>query len=153
MPRGFSQVYVHLVWGTWSRRKLITPEVQARLYPALLGIGRGLGAQVRAIGGVEDHVHLVVEIPSTLSVADLARRLKGASAHLLNHEPPALHRFRWQVGYGAFSVSPRHLPAVEAYVRDQARRHGCGRINLSLERTEPPPQSAEPTSRRPSPRL
>jgi len=149
MGRSYSQVYVHLVWGTVWRRPLLTPGVQAILYPALRSTCRELGGYAIAVGGVEDHVHILVQIPTSLSVAVLAQRLKGSSAHLLNHAAALPQRIRWQVGYGAFSVSRRHLPVVRKYIREQPLRHARGRISPALEQTEPPPQSAQPTSRGP----
>jgi putative transposase len=68
---------MHCVFATKERRPLITPELQARLWPYLGGIARESRMKALAVGGVEDHVHILLSIPSTLSVAKAVQLLKG----------------------------------------------------------------------------
>lgn len=80
-----------------------------------------------AVGGIDDHVHLLVRTRSTLSVAALVKQLKGASSRLVTAETGA--PFRWQRGYGAFAVSGSGVDRVRAYILDQERHHaGRGRV-------------------------
>ncbi len=81
-----------------------------------------------ALGGVEDHVHLVVRLPATLSVAALVKRLKGASSHLVTHEGTPEGFFKWQGGYAAFSAGIKQLPQLCDYVRRQKEHHQAGTI-------------------------
>ena len=136
-----------MVWATVQRRPLLTAEVWPRLKGAFRSIGHRIGVDVMEVGGVDDHVHVLVRVPTTLSVATVAKHLKGASSHLINHSGGS-PRLRWQGGYGAFTVSVRNVPAVRRYIRDQPARHRTSHLNPALERTDPPPQSAEPTSPR-----
>ena len=91
------RLYYHLVWGTKQRQPLINPEIETILYPYLLGKADAINSIVHAIGGIEDHIHLVVSIPPALSISDFVKTLKGSSAYHLNHRLPAVsHQFGWQ---------------------------------------------------------
>jgi putative transposase len=92
----------------------ITPDIESELHGYLIGKAHALEAIVHEVGGVDDHVHLVVSVPPKISVSDFVGRLKGASAHRINHLPDAPGSFGWQRGYGAISVSPSGLDRVTA---------------------------------------
>ena len=100
-----------------------------------------LNTDVVAFGGVADHVHLFVRMPSTVSVAELVKQVKGSSSHLASQRMRT--PFRWQGRYGAFTISPSHVSRVRDYVLNQARHHASGSANPVLEQTEedvdPPP--------------
>ncbi|HEX9938556.1 MAG TPA: transposase [Longimicrobium sp.] len=78
-------------------------------------------------------MHLLVRMPSTLSPAAVAKQLKGASSHHLNHGSGNRPVFRWQGGYGAFSVSRQHVDRIRRYVLNQAEHHHGGRVADFLE--------------------
>jgi putative transposase len=132
--RSHSRLYVHLVWATWDRAPLITPAIRDRIYPMMQRHADNLGAQVIAIGGIEDHVHVLARFPSRLAIADLVQRIKGASSYLATQVMGEL--FRWQGGYGAFTVSQRGLDHVQAYVLNQEAHHRDGTTHPWLEITE-----------------
>ena len=119
MPRW--RLFYHLVWSTDDRRPIITPPIEAAVHRELRAVASRYGIIVHAIGGVEDHIHLVVSIPPKLSVADAVQRLKRASSHALRAEFG--DTFRWQTEYSVDSFSERHLPTVIAYVENQRQRH------------------------------
>lgn len=133
----YTQVYLHMVWATWDRKPLLTPEVRAVVYPGLLAECARLRSVPIAIGGVADHVHLLVRLPTTVTVAELAKQLKGSTAHLVNHRRLTPGPFRWQGGYGVFSVSRGNVPAVKRYVLRQEDHHKRGALTPALE---PPPR-------------
>jgi putative transposase len=124
------RTYYHLVWTTKNREPLITPEVEKRLYPYLLGKARDICVRVYAINGWSDHVHLVVSIPPTLSVADVVKRLKGASSHDLGSLGVV---FEWQRGYGVLTMGEKQRPFAEQYVREQKTHHAEGAVIRALE--------------------
>jgi putative transposase len=102
-----------------------------------------LGATLLALGGMSEHVHILVRLPGKLSASEIARQAKGVSSHAVNALLPAGASFRWQEGYGAFSVSRSHLARVQAYVEDQEERHRSGRLWPEWEETDelaPPAQ-------------
>ena len=136
-------VFVHVVWSTWDRLPLLTEEVSRRVYHTIGAKCQELGVQVLAIGGVEDHVHLLFRLPATLSLADAVKHLKGVSSHLITHDLAPDQFFKWQGAYGACSVSPRHLPLVSDYIARQKEHHRAGSLITRLEQQEPPSQPAE----------
>ena len=126
-------VYVHLVWGTWDRLPLLNGEFAHDIYRAIGKECAEMGAKLVAIGGIEDHVHVLTSLPATISVADLVKRLKGSSAHLATHHLIPREFFKWQAGYGAVSVSPRHLDQVSRYIANQREHHTNNSLNPNLE--------------------
>ncbi|MBD2100129.1 IS200/IS605 family transposase [Leptolyngbya sp. FACHB-261] len=123
MRANFTQLYLHLVWATWDRLPLITPDIQKRIYGAIIQSCEQLACTVVVVGGIEDHVHFLVGIPPTLTVSDLIKNVKGSSSHRITHEAKPDTFFKWQGGYGAFTVSHENLEQVAKYVRNQATHH------------------------------
>ncbi len=134
MPRSLVAVYLHLIWGTWDRQPLLEPGIERAVHRAIEAKARELGAEVLAVGGVEDHVHLLVGVPARLCVADLMQGVKGASAHLITHELIPGGFFKWQRSYGAFSVSPRNLDEVRDYITRQREHHAVNHPTVHWER-------------------
>jgi putative transposase len=132
----FWRTFYHLVWATKKREPLISPDVEPQLYGYLQAKARELGVEVFAIGGWTDHIHLVVSIPPRLSVAEVVKALKGASAFHLNHGAALAGHFAWQRGYGVLTVGEKQRPAAEAYVQRQKEHHRSGSTNSWLERLD-----------------
>jgi putative transposase len=115
--------YHHCVFSTKERRPLITPALQQRLWPFLGGIARQNKMKAIEIGGVEDHVHILLSLPSTASIAKALQLIKGGSSKWV-HETFREHRlFNWQEKYGAFSVSASQLDNVIKYIKEQETHH------------------------------
>ena len=134
--RARHEVFVHLVWGTLGRAQVITPATEGELHRVIGAKCSGLGCAVRAIGGTADHVHLLVQLQPAVSVAELVGAAKGSSSHAMNHRLAPGEAFRWQHGYGAFSVSADDLTAVASYVVDQSQRHQAHATDPALEPTD-----------------
>ena len=125
MPRhAYTRCWVHLVWGTWRRRPVLDRPLRPRLHAFLAACARDAGLYVRAHFVNPDHVHVLLDLPSSRSIADVVKQLKGSSARWINAEGlvPG-ETFRWARGYGAFSVSHSALPAVARYIADQEAHH------------------------------
>ena len=120
MSHTFTKNHQHIIFSTAERRKLIDKQFQPKLWAYVAGICRNHDMFVRAIGGVEDHIHLLVELPPTLAVAAAVRTIKSNSSKWVNELGK---RFAWQKGYAAFSVSASNIAAVERYVRSQEQHH------------------------------
>jgi REP element-mobilizing transposase RayT len=133
MRRSYNCVHVHFVWGTWDRLPLITPEAEPRLYAAILAKCRELKCPVLALGGVEDHVHLLVRLHPSVSPAQLMRDVKGSSSHLISHEITPGGFFEWQGSYDAFAVEEDRLPTRVNYIRRQKEHHRDGTQDEILE--------------------
>ena len=112
---------------------MITPELEPRLYAALASKCRELNCPPLAIGGVADHLHLLVRLNASIPVAQLVKELKGASSHLVTHEITPDEFFKWQGGYAVFSVGLEGLEAVKAYIQNQKQHHATGNLRPTWE--------------------
>jgi putative transposase len=115
-------LHVHLVFGTKHQRPLIAPGWRERLHAYLGGAMRTLGAIPEAVGGVADHVHVLLGLQATHCLADILRDTKRASSTWV-HETIGDREFEWQDGYGAFSVSASLLETVKRYIARQEEHH------------------------------
>jgi putative transposase len=114
---------MHVVFSTKDRRRLITPAQQPQLWSYLGGIARNNKMKALQVGGVEDHVHILLSLPATLDVAKAVQLLKGNSSKWI-HETFADGRgFEWQKGYGAFSIGISGVADTIAYIENQAEHH------------------------------
>ena len=136
MRKPLSLVYVHLVWSTWDRLPLVTGEAKEIVHASIRSECDGLKADVVALGGVEDHIHLLAQIPSPLDVAKLVKRIKGASSHLVNEKSSAETFFKWQGAYGSFSISPWDVTKVQRYILNQEKHHRLGTIKPIFEQVD-----------------
>ena len=125
----FCRLFYHLVWATKNRLPLIGPEFEEKLHAYLRHKASEMECKVYALNGWQDHVHLVMSIPSKLSVAEVVKRLKGASSHEFSE-------LYWQRGYGALSVSERNLGVALEYVMRQKDHHAQQTAFPKLERCE-----------------
>jgi len=133
MPSAFAQVYVHLVWTTWDRLPLLNGAVKDSVYACIRAECKALGVKVISLGGTQDHVHLLVELPTTVCIADLAKQIKGSSSHLVNHEVCKSGEFKWQGSYAVFSVSKSLGPTVRSYILNQEQHHQDGTTDRDSE--------------------
>jgi len=125
MADTYASLNVHCVFSTKNRALMITDEIRDRLWSYLGGIARENHMTARCIGGVEDHVHILLSLPTTISVAKAVQLIKGGSSVWVHATFPSMHDFGWQSGYGAFSVSQSHLAATVAYIENQRKHHQC----------------------------
>ncbi len=119
----FISCHLHIVFATKERRRLITADVQTRLWPYLGGIARENRMKARCIGGVEDHVHMLLGIPSTISISKAVQLLKGNSSKWIHETFPSLRTFEWQEGYAAFSIGISGIDDTIKYIENQAEHH------------------------------
>ena len=123
MANTYTSLTYHVVFSTKNREPWLTPPICERLWPFLGGIARENGMKALEIGGVADHVHVLISIPPTVPASKAVQLLKGGSSHWLKSEFSNLSAFAWQDGYGAFTVSESQVEAVRAYIRQQAEHH------------------------------
>ncbi|MEQ8847225.1 IS200/IS605 family transposase [Botrimarina sp.] len=123
MPSTYSCLSYHIVFTTKRRARYLSPEIRPRVYEYLGGVVRAEGGSLTEIGGVEDHVHLLVKLKPTQSLADFVRTLKANSSKWINENRLVSSRFEWQEGYGAFTVSESQTSAVSRYLQRQAEHH------------------------------
>ncbi len=133
MRAPYTQLYVHLTWSTWDRLPLITEIIQPRLYASIANKCRQLKCKPLAIGGMEDHVHLLVRLHPTVAIATLVKEVKGTSSHLMTHEITPGEFFKWQGGYGAFTIRKEDVPRLKTYIENQELRHAEGSLQAYWE--------------------
>ena len=119
MPSAFTQNFYHAVFSTKHRANLITPDLEARLFPFIGGIVRELRCTLLAANGMPDHLHVLVRYRADLSHSELLQQIKGRSSKWVNETFPSLGHFSWQEGYGGFTVSKSVVPEVAAYIARQ----------------------------------
>jgi REP element-mobilizing transposase RayT len=115
--------YFHCVFSTKGRQLLIPPPLRDRLWPFLGGIARQNEMRALEIGGMPDHVHLLLSMPSTISIAKALQLIKGGSSKWVHDTFPEHWAFGWQVKYGAFSVSVSSLDKTIEYIKNQEEHH------------------------------
>jgi REP element-mobilizing transposase RayT len=119
----FTSILIHCVWSTKKHEPFLSSDLRDRLWPYLGGVARENNMKALAIGGVADHVHMLISLPKTLSVSKALQLLKGNSSKWIHDTFPKLHSFEWQEGYGAFSIGISAVHATVRYIRDQAEHH------------------------------
>ncbi|MFM8357061.1 MAG: IS200/IS605 family transposase, partial [Verrucomicrobiota bacterium] len=122
MPSTHTHLLYHLIFATKNRQPLIADSWRARFHEYLGGIVAGLDGTPQGVGGVADHVHLLVGLKPTHCLSDFMRELKKAST-LWVKEELGVAMFAWQEGYGAFTVSASGRNAVRDYIARQEEHH------------------------------
>ncbi len=115
-------LYYHIVFSTKSRRAWLQEPWRERLYCYLGGILRGMGGVAEEIGGAGDHVHILASLGANHRLADVVRDLKSCSSKWI-HEIVGNPPFRWQDGYGAFTVGKSQVESIKQYIRSQQEHH------------------------------
>lgn len=122
MPSTYLSLHYHIVFGTKNREPLIDTAWRPRLHEYLGGTIRGMGGCPEGIGGVADHVHLLIGLKATHCLSDVMRELKKASSAWV-HQEIGDKIFAWQEGYAAFTVSSPSRDAVRNYIANQETHH------------------------------
>jgi REP element-mobilizing transposase RayT len=135
MRRNKIQVYLHFVWATWDRLPLITEEIERDLYRCIESICQECDCAVLAIGGMPDHLHLLITFPNTLTFSGLMKQVKGGSSRRMTEEIKPGEWFQWQANYGVFSVSPQDKSRVRRYIENQKQHHADGTLWPEAEET------------------
>jgi REP element-mobilizing transposase RayT len=128
------QLFYHLVWSTKNREPLLIPEAEQSIYGFLVSKATGLNGVVYAVGGIVDHVHMVVAIPPAIAVSKFVGQVKGVASTRFNKSGHSQVRFEWQAEYGAFSFDAKRLPNFIDYVEGQKEHHARGTVIPILER-------------------
>ena len=122
MPDSYISNRLHVVFATKHRLRALSPSIREKLYPYLVATGHTFGIVVLAIGGVEDHLHLLLSLPSNISLGEAVKKLKANSSRWMKEEC-GLGKFSWQVGYSAFSVGLGAVEPTLHYIASQGEHH------------------------------
>ncbi|HZP82753.1 MAG TPA: IS200/IS605 family transposase [Chthonomonadaceae bacterium] len=130
------RAFLHFIWATHDRLPLITEEIERDLYRYISAVCRDDQCEVLAIGGMPDHVHLLVGLSNTISLADLMKHVKGGSSRFVTQKLKPGEWFAWQSSYAVFAVSPRDKKMVIGYIQNQKRHHAENTLWPEAETTE-----------------
>ena len=124
MPQSLVKIYVHAVFSTKERRAYLQKEsLRHRMHAYLTGACERIGCKPMQVDGPEDHVHLLFGLDKTMDIAKFIREVKRESSKWIKTQDPEAGVFRWQSGYGAFSISPAHCRSLTEYIRNQETHH------------------------------
>jgi putative transposase len=121
MSHSYISNRVHLVFSTRDRKDRISDEIRPKLWAYIAGMGKNIDAHTFAVGGTANHAHILLALPSTLTLASVVQKIKGSSSKWMNDSGEK--SFEWQEGYGAFSVSASNIDAVIHYIEGQPEHH------------------------------
>ena len=120
MGHSYCTNFVHCVFSTKDRSESIPPEIQEKLWAYVSGIAKNEQVPLLAIGGTNNHVHLIIALPASVSLSEAISKIKSNSSRWLGEHGST---FAWQEGYGAFSVGASQLQMLKNYIRNQEKHH------------------------------
>ncbi len=130
------EIYLHFVWATYRRVPLLEPEIERKVHRFLHQETARLGADVLALNGMPDHVHLLVKMPSTLAPALLMKQIKALSAQFAHDHLPVEPGYFWQSGYAVLSVTPSQRGKVVEYIKHQKQHHAENSVHPRWEEVD-----------------
>jgi REP-associated tyrosine transposase len=125
-PNTYTKLYVHCVFTPWGRESRLIEPVRVNVHKYIYGIIMGLDCYPVAINGTNDHVHILVGFRPVISVENLVRDIKRSTSLYINASQMVNSKFRWQEGYGAFTVGYPSLDTVYKYILNQQEHHKKG---------------------------
>ena len=120
MSHSYAQNHIHLVFSTKNRLKLISKDLQPRLWAYVAGICKNQNMLAFAVGGIDDHIHVLFRLPPTITLVRAVTLIKSNSSKWIREKGI---KFSWQEGYGAFSVSSSNVSTVIKYIDNQETHH------------------------------
>lgn len=123
MAHTFTNLLTHAIFSTKDRRPCIKAEIKTELHAYIGGIVRELRGKALLINGTADHVHLLFDLPPSVSVSEALRIVKANSSRWVHDKWDRRYPFGWQTGYAAFSVSQSNVPGVLKYIANQEKHH------------------------------
>jgi len=130
MSHRYESLLVHCVFSTKDRKPLIPEPMKRKLWAYIGGIARTNNFKALAVGGMPDHVHVLLSLPATLLVAKAVQLIKGGSSKWLNDHLPR-RSFAWQDAYGVFTIGISQVKATVRYINTQEQHHA--RISFAEE--------------------
>ncbi|MDX2118875.1 MAG: IS200/IS605 family transposase [Planctomycetota bacterium] len=123
MAATLTSILLHVTFSTKHREPIIPLDLRDDLFRFIGGVCREMNSPLLHAGGTQDHIHLLLSLAKTTSVADLMLHVKRSSSAWIKNQRPGLHLFAWQDGYFAFSVGHESVDAVRAYLDRQDEHH------------------------------
>ena len=120
----YTRVCIHYVWATKNRMPVLTSTIRNSLFIHIRRNAEDKKIMIDALNGHIDHVHCLVWLQVTQSIDQIAKLLKGESAHWFNNRSGiSKMKLQWQENYFAASVSESMMPVVRGYILNQELHH------------------------------
>ena len=132
MSHVYATILVHCVFSTKNRKPLISERLQAKLWPYIGGIARANRFKALAVGGIEDHAHVLLSLPASMSVSKAVQLIKGGSSKWINDQS-FQRNFAWQDSYGAFTIGISQVKTTIRYIKTQKQHHARTRFEDELK--------------------
>ena len=129
MSHSYYNIYLHLVFVTKYRQPLITQGLEKQLFERIKALFEEEGCKVKAINGVEDHLHVLIVANPKKGISAIVKRIKGNTSFWINQNQLTEKRFSWKTGYSVFSVSDFHVPTIVKYIERQKEHHHLDRTH------------------------
>ena len=123
MANSYASIFIHTIFSTHRRERILFSSFRSRLWSYMGGIARENKIKAIAIGGAIDHTHLLLLIPTSMSVAKAVQLIKAGSSKWVHENVKSLRNFAWQEGYGAFSIGVSQVDDVISYIAGQEEHH------------------------------
>ena len=127
MSQSLAKIWVHIIFSTKDRYPFFNEKnFQTKLHNYIAGVGHNIGCKSISVGGINDHVHILLPQPKSQNLADIIKKIKTSSTKWIKSQSnlnPLFAKFHWQSGYGAFSVSQSHVITVQQYINNQEEHH------------------------------
>ncbi|MDX2250584.1 MAG: IS200/IS605 family transposase [Bacteroidia bacterium] len=133
MSKSYVSNYVHFTWSTKHRERILTFDIINEMREELFRIAAEKSFWIDIFNGVPDHVHALVALKATQSIAWAAQQMKGITSYWINTQNQISGDFRWQNGYGGFSVSRWDVEMVREYIRRQPEHHSVMNYEQELD--------------------
>jgi putative transposase len=134
MPKTYNMIWVHVVFRTKESKPYLFWEVRNEVCDFIKKNGNQKGINVDTVNGVKDHLHVLLRLKTTQTVAESVNWIKGASSRWLNLKYNWKSDFAWQQGYGVFSLSINDIKMVRNYIFNQEKHHKEDTCNQQFER-------------------
>ena len=119
----FTKSVYHIIFSTKHRFPAIPIDKERVLYKILFDLMRKHGAFVYRIGGMPDHVHILVDITQKIALQDFVKLIKQESSYLAGRNDAFPNWCGWEQGYAAFTYSAKEIPNVTEYINNQKEHH------------------------------
>jgi putative transposase len=123
MPQSLSNLLIHIIFSTKERKLFIDKEIKSDLYAYISGIAKIHDSHIHEIGGVEDHIHILLVLPRTVPLSKLIEEIKKSSSKWCKTRGIRYKEFAWQKGYAAFSIGQSNIEALRQYIQNQEKHH------------------------------
>lgn len=119
----YNKIWIHFIWETLDKQKTLPKPVRLQISEFLFKYSKEKSIFMKVNFVNADHVHVLLDLPTNLTIEDCIRLLKGSSSYYINKNKLMNAKFSWGRGYGAFSVSASQLIKVVSYIKNQEEHH------------------------------